>query len=425
MSFNRRSVLTGALAGAASLSLPSIVRAQGGAAHVVVVGGGFGGATAARYLKARAPQVHVTLIEPAPIFYTCPFSNLYLAGLRTWDSIGHSYDGLRKAGVEVIQARADHVDTAKQRVLLSNGQALSYDKLVLSPGIDMRWGAIEGYDEAASLLAPHAWKAGPQTLLLKKQLDAMPDGGTFVMSIPANPFRCPPGPYERAAMVAHYFKQHKPKSKILLLDSKDSFSKQGLFLQGYKALYGDMIEWVKQSDDGQVVRVDAKNLEVETAFGTKHKASVLNVIPPQKAGVIAERAGVVDASGWVPIKPESFESAQVKNVYVLGDATQAAPMPKSGFAANTQGKVAAAVIAAELTGKPLPQAAFANTCYSLIGTDYGISVAGVYRADGSKLIEVPGSGGVSPANADAAYRKAEADYGAAWYKAISTDIWGS
>lgn len=186
-----------------------------------------------------------------------------------------------------------------------------------------------------------------------------------------------------------------------------------------------MIEWVKQSDDGQVVRVDAKNLEVETAFGTKHKASVLNVIPPQKAGVIAERAGVVDASGWVPIKPESFESAQVKNVYVLGDATQAAPMPKSGFAANTQGKVAAAVIAAELTGKPLPQAAFANTCYSLIGTDYGISVAGVYRADGSKLIEVPGSGGVSPANADAAYRKAEADYGAAWYKAISTDIWGS
>ena len=425
MSFNRRSVLTGALAGAASLSLPSIVRAQGGSAHVVVVGGGFGGATAARYLKARAPQVRVTLIEPAPIFYTCPFSNLYLASLRTWDRIGHSYDGLRKAGVEVIQARADHVDTAKQRVLLSNGQALSYDKLVLSPGIDMRWNALEGYDEAASLLAPHAWKAGPQTLLLKKQLDAMPDGGTFVMSIPANPFRCPPGPYERAAMVAHYFKQHKPKSKILLLDSKDSFSKQGLFLQGYKALYGDMIEWVKQSDDGQVVRVDAKNLEVETAFGTKHKASVLNVIPPQKAGLIAERAGVVDASGWVPIKPESFASVQVKNVYVLGDATQAAPMPKSGFAANTQGKVAAAVIAAELTGKPLPQAAFANTCYSLIGTDYGISVAGVYRAEGSKLVEVPGSGGVSPANADAAFRKAEADYGAAWYKAISTDIWGA
>ncbi|WP_284336828.1 NAD(P)/FAD-dependent oxidoreductase [Comamonas sp. NoAH] len=423
MTFNRRTVLGSAVAGAATLALPSIVRAQAGAAHVVIVGGGFGGATAARYLKARAPQVRVTLVEPAERFYTCPFSNLYLAGLRTWDSIGHSYDGLRKAGIDVIHARADNVDTIGKRVLLSSGQALNYDKLVLSPGIDMRWGALEGYDEAAAELAPHAWKAGPQTLLLKKQLDAMPDGGKFVMVIPANPFRCPPGPYERAAMVAHYFKQHKPRSKILLLDNKDAFSKQGLFLQGYKALYGDMIEWVKQSDDGQVVRVDAKNLEVETTFGTKHKADVLNVIPPQKAGFIAERAGVTDASGWVPIKTDSFASQQVKDVYVLGDATQAAPMPKSGFAANTQGKVAAAAIASELLGKPAATGAFANTCYSLIGADYGISVAGVYKTDGGKLIEVPGSGGVSPIDADAGYRKAEAEYGAAWYKAISTDIW--
>ena len=423
MTFNRRTVLSSTVAGAAALAFPSIVRAQAGSAHVVVIGGGFGGATAARYLKARAPQVRVTLIEPAARFYTCPFSNMYLAGLRSFESLGHGFDGLRQAGIDVVQARADHVDTAKKRVLLSNGQAVSYDKLVLSPGIDMRWNAIEGYDEAASLLAPHAWKAGPQTVLLKKQLDAMPDGGKFVMVIPANPFRCPPGPYERAAMVAHYLKQHKPKSKIVLLDNKDAFSKQGLFLQGYKALYGDMIEWIKQSDDGQVVRVDAKNLEVETAFGTKYKADVLNVIPPQKAGFIADRAGVTDASGWVPIQPEDFASALVKDVYVLGDSTQAAPMPKSGFAANTQGKVAAAAIAAELTGKPLAQAAFANTCYSLIGPDYGISVAGVYRADGSKLIEVPNSGGVSPADANASYRQAEALYGAAWYKAISTDIW--
>ena len=253
-------------------------------------------------------------------------------------------------------------------------------------------------------------------------MEAMEDGGTFVMVIPANPFRCPPGPYERAAMVAHYFKQHKPKSKILLLDNKDAFSKQGLFLQGYKALYGDMIEWVKQSDDGQVVRVDARQRVVETAFGTQHKADVLNVIPPQKAGFIADRAGVTDASGWVPIKPESFESAQVPHVYVLGDATIAAPMPKSGFAANTQGKLAAAAIAAELTGQPLPTASLANTCYSLVGTHYGISVAGVYRAQDGKLQEV--AGGVSPMQADAGFRKAEAIYGAAWYQAISTDIWG-
>lgn len=423
MQFNRRQMLGGAAAGVTSLALPSIVRAQAASAHVVVIGGGFGGATAARYLRQLAPQLRVTLVEPAARFYTCPFSNLYLAGLRSWEGIGHSYDGLRKAGVHVVHARADHVLTDTRRVLLSNGQALSYDRLVLSPGVDMRWNALEGYDEAASQLAPHAWKAGPQTQLLKKQLEAMPDGGKFVMVIPANPFRCPPGPYERAAMVAHYLKQHKPKSKILLLDDKDAFSKQGLFIQGWKALYGDMIEWVKQSDDGKVTRVDAKNLEVETAFGTKHKADVLNVIPPQKAGFIADRAGVTDASGWVPVKAGSFESSKVPNVYVLGDATIAAPMPKSGFAANTQGKVAAAAIAAELTGQPLPAASYANTCYSLIGNDYGISVAGVYRAQEGKLIEVPNSGGVSPLDGNAAFRKAEADYGSAWYKAISTDIW--
>lgn len=423
MQFNRRQMLGGAAAGVTSLALPSIVRAQAASAHVVVIGGGFGGATAARYLRQLAPHLRVTLVEPAARFYTCPFSNLYLAGLRSWESIGHSYDGLRKAGVHVVHARADHVLTDTRRVLLSNGQALSYDKLVLSPGVDMRWNAVEGYDEAASQLAPHAWKAGPQTQLLKKQLEAMPDGGKFVMVIPANPFRCPPGPYERAAMVAHYLKQHKPRSKILLLDDKDAFSKQGLFIQGWKALYGDMIEWVKQSDDGKVTRVDARNLEVETAFGTKHKADVLNVIPPQKAGFIADRAGVTDASGWVPVKAGSFESSKVPNVYVLGDATIAAPMPKSGFAANTQGKVAAAAIAAELTGQPLPAASYANTCYSLIGNDYGISVAGVYRAQEGKLIEVPNSGGVSPLDGNAAFRKAEADYGSAWYKAISTDIW--
>jgi NADPH-dependent 2,4-dienoyl-CoA reductase/sulfur reductase-like enzyme len=424
MQINRRQILSGAAAGAASFALPSIVQAKAAAAHVVVIGGGFGGATAARYLRQFAPHIQVTLVEPAERFYTCPFSNLYLAGLRSWDSLGHGYDSLRKAGINVVHARADNVLTDARRVLLSNGQALSYDKLVLSPGIDMRWNALEGYDEAASQLAPHAWKAGPQTQLLKKQLEAMPDGGKFVMVIPANPFRCPPGPYERAAMVAHYFKQHKPKSKILLLDDKDAFSKQGLFMQGWKALYGDMIEWVKQADDGKVTNVDAKNLEVESSFGTKHKADVLNIIPPQKAGYIADRAGVTDASGWVPIKPESFESTRVKDVYVLGDATIAAPMPKSGFAANTQGKVAAAAIAAELTGQPPPVAAYANTCYSLIGNDYGISVAGVYKAQQGKLIEVADSGGVSPLDGNAAFRKAEADYGSAWYKAISADIWG-
>ncbi|MFA7680523.1 MAG: FCSD flavin-binding domain-containing protein [Pigmentiphaga sp.] len=423
MAYTRRTILGGALAGTSTLMLPSFLRAQAGAAEVVVVGGGFGGATAARYLRHYAPQVRVTLVEPAQRFYTCPFSNLYLAGLRTWDSIGHDYDGLRAAGVTVVHARADSVDTAARTVRLSSGQTLRWDRLVLSPGVDMRWGALDGYDEAASARAPHAWKAGEQTLLLRRQLEAMPDGGRFVMTIPENPFRCPPGPYERAAMVAHYFKRHKPRSKILLLDAKENFSKQGLFQQGWKALYGDMIEWVKQSDDGQVMRVDAAKLEVETAFGERHQADVLNVIPPQKAGVIAERAGVTNASGWAPVKAESFESSHVEGVYVLGDATIAAPMPKSGFAANTQGKVAAAAIAADLLGRPQPTASYANTCYSLIGPGYGISVAGVYRAEGGRLVEPEGTGGVSPMEGDAAFRDAEARYSAAWYAAISTDIW--
>ena len=424
MMIQRRTLLSQALAGAATVAAPALVRAQAASAHVVIVGGGFGGATAARYLHRYAPDLRITLVEPEQRFYTCPFSNLYLAGLRTWESIGHGFDELRAAGIHIIHARADDVDASARTVRLSNGQTLTWDRLVLSPGVDMRWNAVQGYDEAAAQKAPHAWKAGAQTLLLRKQMEAMADGGTFVMTIPDNPFRCPPGPYERAAMVAHYFKQHKPRSKILLLDAKDNFSKKGLFQQGWKALYGDMIEWVGLADDGLVTRVDANTLEVETNFGTRHKADVLNVIPPQKAGFIAERAGVADASGWVPIKAETFESKLVKNIHVLGDATIAAPMPKSGFAANTQGKIAAAAIAADLNGKPLPQAVYANTCYSLVGTDYGISVAGVYRAQEGKLIEVPNSGGVSPMDANATFRAAEARYGAAWYAAISADIWG-
>lgn len=405
-----------------TLARPALARAGAASAHVVVVGGGFGGATAARYLRQYARQLNVTLVEPEKRFYTCPFSNLYLADLRSWDSIGHGFDGLRKAGVTVIHARAEDVDTNKRRLKLSDGSTLRWDRLVLSPGVDMRWDALPGYDEQAALLAPHAWKAGPQTQLLYRQMRAMKDGGTFVMVIPENPFRCPPGPYERAAMVAHYFRQHKPRSKILLLDAKDNFSKKALFQQGWKALYGDMIEWVGQSDDGQIQRVDAKKREVESLFGTVHRADVLNVIPPQKAGFIAGRAGVTDPGGWVPVKAGSFESRQAQDVFVLGDATVAAPMPKSGFSANTQGKVAAAVIAADLTGKPRPAAAYANTCYSLIGPGYGISVAGTYREQEGQVIELPG-GGVSPLDADARYREAEARYGSSWYAAISADIW--
>jgi sulfide dehydrogenase [flavocytochrome c] flavoprotein subunit len=424
--FSRRQtlgLLGGASAGLLSLSMPAI--AQGQAGRVVVVGGGFGGATAAKYIKRGNPKLQVTLVEPAKRFYTCPFTNLHFGGLRTFEQQGHGYDELRGLGVQVVHELAKDVDNKKKTVTLAGGRTLNYDKLVLSPGIDIRWGALAGYDEAAAQLAPHAWQAGPQTHLLKKQLDSMPDGGLFILSAPANPFRCPPGPYERISMVAHYFKTKKPKSKILVLDAKDAFSKQGLFQDGWKKFYGEMVEWVPLAKDGKVVKVDAKNLEVETEFGKKHKAAVLNIVPPQKAGAIADRAGVTDSSGWVPIKPQTFESTQVAEIYVVGDATAAAPMPKSGFVANAQAKVAAANILASISGKPAPQPAWLNTCYSLIAPDYGISVANVYTVADGKLIEMKDTGGVSPRQASDDFRKLEAQYGVAWYNAIAQDAWGS
>lgn len=424
MMATRRHVLGAIGAGVGALALPAIARAQT-AAHVVVIGGGFGGATAARYLRRLAPDLRVTLVEPQDRFATCPFSNLYLGGLRDWDSIVHGYDGLRAERIDVVHARADDVKVAARTVALSDGTRLGWDRLVLSPGIDFRWGRLAGYDEAAAERAPHAWKAGPQTRLLRAQLEAMEDGGTFVMVVPEGAFRCPPGPYERASMVAHYFKTHKPRSKIIILDSQDKFSKQALFQQGWQALYGDMIEWVSQTDDGLVVEVDAAALEAITAFGTRHRADVLNVIPPQQAGLIAERAGVTDETGWVPVRGETFEALAAPGIHVLGDATIAAPMPKSGFCANAQAKVAAAAITAGLAGREPPPASFANTCYSLIGPGWGISVAGVYRAENGKVVEVEGAGGVSPLEAGAAFRRAEADYGAGWYASICADIWGA
>jgi NADPH-dependent 2,4-dienoyl-CoA reductase/sulfur reductase-like enzyme len=417
------------LGGAASLlATPFVSRASAanaGKARVVVVGGGFGGATTARYLKRHNPEMAVTLIEPDRRFYTCPFSNLVLGGLRDFESIGHGFDDLRRCGVTIVHSRANAVDNVVRKVTLADGVTLDYDRLVLSPGVDMRWDALEGYDEAASLKAPHAWKAGEQTLLLKRQLDAMDDGEVFILVAPDDPFRCPPGPYERVGLIAHYFQSKKPKSKILILDAKDSFSKKALFLEGWKALYGDMIEWVCRSDDGLVIAIDAERREAITEFGTVHKAGVLNVVPPQKAGAIAAAAGVTDNSGWVPVNPVTFESRNLKGIYVVGDATIAAPMPKSGFCANAQGKVVAAAISAELAGREPSQPSWINTCYSVLGPEYGISVADVYRVSDGKITAVPDSGGVSPLKANQTFRAAEAHYARGWYESITRDIWGA
>lgn len=410
----------------ASVAAPAILHAQAKKkGRLAIVGGGFGGASAARYARMTHPDLEVTLIEPKKQFITCPYSNLVLGGLRQMKDITFSYDNLaKKHGVKLVQETATAVDGAKAEVKLASGRAIAYDRLIMSPGIAIRWNALEGYDEKAAARMPHAWQPGAQTELLRKQLVAMKDGGTFVMVAPANPFRCPPGPYERASMIAQYLKQAKPRSKIVILDAKDAFSKQGLFQDGWKELYGDMIEWVALSKDGKVTKVDAKGMQVETEFGRKVKADVFNVIPPQKAADIAEQAGLADGSGWCPVKAATFESAKVAGIHVIGDASIANPMPKSGFAANTQAKLAVEAIASALLGTPAQAPVMFNTCYSHVGKDYGISVVGIYKPIGDKLEEVAGSGGVSPRGPMPDQRKAEAQHANAWYRSITRDMFG-
>lgn len=421
--FSRRRFLAATAAVAGTAIAPQVMGANG--RRVVIVGGGFGGATCARYLKSLDASLDVLLIERSPVFVTCPFSNLVLAGLDDMASITHGYDGLRQAGVRVQHGIASDIDADRRRVHLAGGQHVTYDRLVLSPGIDLRFDAVPGYDRVAAEVLPHAWKAGKQTLLLRRQLEAMPDGGVVILAAPANPFRCPPGPYERASLIAHYLKQHKPKSKILLLDAKDKFSKQGLFQQGWKNLYGDMIEWVAGSEGGIVeqVRAHDRTLVTESGF-TEHKGDVINFIPPQHAGVIARSNGLTDAQGWCPVDQGTFESSLVPGVHVIGDAAIAGKMPKSGFAANSQAKVCAAAIVNSLNGREALQPSYANTCYSLVGPEYGISVSAVYRAETGAILPVEGAGGVSPMAADAEFRGLEAGYARGWYKAITADIWG-
>lgn len=390
-------------------------------ARIVVVGGGFGGGTVARYLAQAGHDV--TLVERDDRFVTCPFSNTVLGGFNGMDAITFGFDGLRQSGVTIVRGEAVGVEAEIRQLELADGEVLDYDRLVLSPGVELLFDALPGYDAAAAEVMPHAWQAGPQTALLRRQLEAMEDGGTVVIAPPANPFRCPPGPYERACLVAHYLKAAKPKSKILILDAKDEFSKRPLFEEAWQTLYPDMIEWAGPSMGGRVVSVDAAAMTVTTDFGV-HEAAVANIIPPQRAGAIAHVAGVADETGWCPVMPETFESTLVPGIHVIGDACLAGAMPKSGFSANAQGKVVAAAIDAIVRGKDPQSPKLINTCYSLAAPDYGFTVAGVYELEGDELVSVEGSGGVSPTGASTEVRAAEADYARAWYQTITHQIWG-
>jgi sulfide dehydrogenase [flavocytochrome c] flavoprotein subunit len=415
---SRRDFLKATAAGAALLPLPAI--AQGVAGRVVVLGGGFAGTTCARFIKRIDPRINVTLVEASPTFIACPFSNLVIAGLRDLKAQQFGYDKVAADQVMLNIAPATAVDPQGRSVSLSNGVRLEYDRLVLAPGIDIRWDGLPGYNEQAAERMPHAWKAGEQTLLLRRQLEAMPDGGTVIIAAPANPFRCPPGPYERASLIAYYLKTKKPKSKLLILDAKDVFSKQRLFQNAWKELYPNL-EWVSLSAGGKVNSVDPGAMTLVTDFGN-HKADVANVIPPQKAARIAEIAGVADRTGWCPIDPATFESKLQPGIHVVGDASIAGAMPKSAFAANAQAKVCAAAVAKLIGGGKPDEPRLINTCYSLVAPEYGISVANVYGPADGQIKDL--GGGVSPVDAPSTTRAAEAIFANGWFKTITGEVFG-
>jgi sulfide dehydrogenase [flavocytochrome c] flavoprotein chain len=415
----RRHFLKGSLA-AALLPMPALAQGQ---PRLVVVGGGFAGATCARELKRLVPNARVILVEANPTFTACPFSNGVIAGLREMRAQRFNYEALHHVGVSLAFLPASKIDPQARSVTLSEGTVLPYDRLVLAPGVDFRWGSPAGYDEAASARMPHAWKAGEQTLLLRRQLEAMEDGGLVAISAPANPMRCPTGVYERASLIAFYLKTRKPRSKLIILDAKDSFPKQRLFQAAWQQLYPDLLEWVPLSNDGKVINVEPATNTLVTDFA-RHTAAVANVIPPQKAGAIAQVAGVADRTGWCPIDPVTFESPLQKNIHVIGDAAISGAMAKSAFAANAQGKACAAAIALLVAGETPSPGKLINTCYSLVAPDYGISIVGVYQPVNGQYVDVEGAGGTSPLEAPRETRAAEATYAAAWFRTITAEVFG-
>ncbi len=419
----RRSFLkvAGGTAAVGAIGVPHL--AFGASKKVVVVGGGIGGATMAKYLRRADASIEVTLIEPNKHYYTCFMSNEVLGGERAMDSIKFDYTGLGKHGVKVVNDTVTAIDAAARKVTTAGGQSFSYDRCVVAPGIDFRWDAIGGYDEKVAETIPHAWKAGPQTTILHKQLQDMKDGGTVIIAPPVGPFRCPPGPYERASQIAHYLKKHKPKSKVLILDASDKFSKQGLFMAGWKKHYGDMIEWVSAANGGKIESVDAASRTVQGTVD-KFKGDVVNVIPPQKAGKIAHIAGLVNDKGWCPVNQGTFESTIHANIHVIGDASIAGAMPKSGYSANSQAKVCAAAVVALLNGMEAPVPAYVNTCYSLITPEHGISVAAVYQLVDGAIAGVKGAGGLTPADASEETLRREVAYAHSWFKNITADTFG-
>lgn len=413
----------GGLTGAAVLTAftPRKVLGQS-KARVVVIGGGVGGATVARYLAAGNSGVDVTLVEPKRRYITCFFSNLYLVGLRSLESLSHGYETLaQRYGITVIHEKAAAIDPVAKTVSLENGTKLPYDRLVVAPGIAFKFGGIDGYDEAAAQVMPHAWNAGPQSELLRRQLESMEDGGVFVLVVPPDPFRCPPAPYERASLIAYYFKQFKPKSKILILDAKDSFKAQDLFEDAWARHYPGMIEWLPAQFTGGVMGVDVKARSVLTA-GDTFKAAVANVIPAQTAGELARQAGLADKSGWCPVDPVTFESTLQPGIHLVGDAIIGGDMPKSAFSANSQAKACTFAIVAALTGSEHFAPHLFNSCYTFFAPDDAFSNAINFKPVAGKLKAVDTF--LSKLDESPEIRRRAAHQAIGWYAAFTRDLFG-
>src|SRR5579872_6406300 len=420
----RRHVVRGIATAAASFAFPCPSFAKS-SARVVVIGGGFGGTACARALRKANPKLQVTLVEPNRTFTACPLSNEVVAGLRELSLQQFTYDKVAAAGISVAAQAAAKIDPQARTIGLADGTALSYDRLVLAPGIDMRFDALPGYDEAAAEKMPHAWKAGAQTVLLRRQLEAMDDGGVVAIAVPATPYRCPPAPYERASLIAHYLKAKKPRSKILVLDAKDTIPQQKLFEHAWKAFYSGMIERISLSEGGRVVSVEPATNRLVTEFGD-HDVQVANVIPPQKAGNIAKLAGAADNTGWCPIDPMTFASKLVPNIHVIGDAIIGGSVPKSASAAHAEGKACAAIVA-NLIGGTLPESpTFEGICYNTVAPGYAFYMSGSYHPRDDLLAEIPGYGFTSPVNGNGldAVRKREADQAQSWFKTITVETFG-
>lgn len=410
----RRAFIHFAALGAAAIATPIVHAAI---ARIVIVGGGFGGSACALLLKRADPSLDITLVDPDARYVTCPMSSEVIVGARKIDALTLTRDGLRRAGVRFVRARAKALDAEARSVRLDDGTRLHYDRCVVAPGIRFLWNAPEGYDRAASERMPHAWEAGAQTLRLAEKLSAMQDGGVFAISVPSGLMRCPPGPYERASLVAEWLARHKPRSKVLIFDANNRFPRQDAFTAAWDALYRGRIEWIPVTEGGAVGRVDVRTMTLHTSSGA-HRVAVANVIPPQAPGQFALDAGLASGHGWCPVDPMTFASTRVPDVHVIGDACIADAMPKAASAALSQARQCAAAIVASLAGREPPTPALDSVCYSALALESALAIRLGFRVANGRIE-------AEPADAAGAPSSREREAAETWYRSVRSAAFGA